>query len=480
MTSGVAVALDAVKLYRRVVQTRFPFRFGGSTMTEMPVVSVQATWKGDGRLFEGVSACGIPPLWFDKRAGKTPVDNERDAYRSVVTAADACLAAGRGTAWALHAAMTEPVKTALVAAGQTPLAAGFGPALLEAALVDGLCRAKGVSFSAALHGGVLGVPQEIVAALPSAPRDFVALRHTVGLADALTAEEVAENASGTRDDGLPETLEQVIATYAPRYFKVKVNGDAAETLPRLLRIAALLEGAPILRKAGYAITLDGNEQFADMEAFADFVDRAHAEPGLAAFLDKVLWVEQPVRREASLDAAVAPALARVTRWRPVILDESDGEADALERGLALGYGGVSSKTCKGLFRSLSHAARLRREGEAPGRAGLAPLILSGEDLTTVPLLPLQQDLCLAAALGLTHAERNGHHYILPSGFLSATECRDALDEAPSLYAVSGPAGTLRVRITDGGFDLRDVNAAKGFGSATTPDWSVQSSWTQPA
>jgi len=476
MASGFAATLQSASLYRRVVRTRFPFRFGKSSMTEMPVVTVRATWRGaDGKAFEGVSASGIPPLWFDKRDGKTAVDNERDLYRSTRAAIEAYQAAGRGTAWDLHAAVTEPVRAALVAAGQAPLAAGFGPALLEAALVDGLCRAHGLPFGVALRRDALGVPQDVLAAVPAASLDFVALRHTVGLADALTADDLPS----PYGDGLPETLEQVIATYRPRYFKVKMNGDVAETMPRLERIAALLDAAPSLRSTGYAVTLDGNEQFADMAAFADFLDQVRAAPALAAFLDKVLWIEQPVRRDASLDKAAAADLRRVTTWRPVILDESDGEGDALERGLALGYGGVSSKTCKGLFRSLSHAARLARENGKPERAGRAPLILSCEDLTTVPVLPLQQDLCLAAALGLTHAERNGHHYILPSGFLSAVECRDALDEAPSLYETSGPDGAVRVRIAGGGFDLREIIAAKGFGSACTPDWSAQSGWTSP-
>lgn len=460
--------LQSVSLYRRVARTRLPFRFGSATMREMPVVTVRATWSVNGRVVEGVAASGIPPLWFDKRGGKTAADNERDLYHAVVAAAGAYREAGRGSAWGLHAAVTEPVRAALVADGQTPLSAGFGPALLEASLVDGVCRAAGASFAEALRGGLLGVPPEVKAAVPPVPQAAIALRHTVGLADALTTGDV-ETSCG---DGLPETLEQVIATCRPRYFKVKIGGDTPATLARLRQVAAVLEGAPLLRKTGYAVTLDGNEQFEDMASFADFLDRAHAEPALVAFFARVLWIEQPVRREASLDTVAASALPRVAARHPVILDESDGEADALERGLALGYRGVSSKTCKGLFRSLSHAARLRR---AEG----GPLILAAEDLTTVPVLPLQQDLCLAATLGLTHAERNGHHYILPSGFLSATECRDARAEAPSLYESAGP-GDLRVRVTGGGFDLREVNRAKGFGSACTPDWSAQSVWTPPA
>jgi hypothetical protein len=441
-------------------------------MTEMPVISFRALWKAaDGSSFEGIAASGIPPLWFDKRDGKTAVDNERDLFDSVEAASAAYTAAGADTAWNLHKTVTEPVKATLVAQGQAPLAAGFGPALLEAALVDGLCRHLGVSFGEALRGGALGVPAAVVSALPSSSLDFVSLRHTVGLADALTAADLPV----PYGDGLPETLEQVVSVYKPRFFKVKMNGDAAETLPRLLRIAAVLDASADLQSAGYSVTLDGNEQFADMAAFADFLDQVRAEPALSAFLDKVLWIEQPVRRDTSLDPAAAAAIARVSAWRPVILDESDGEGDALERGLQLGYGGVSSKTCKGLFRSISHAARLQAERARTGR----DLILSCEDLTTVPIHPVQQDLCLAAALGLTHAERNGHHYILPSGFLSASECAAALAEAPSFYEASGPEGALRVRIARGGFDLKEIVAAHGFGSATVPDWSAQTGWIKP-
>jgi hypothetical protein len=43
---------------------------------------------------------------------------------------------------------------------------------------------------------------------------------------------------------------------------------------------------------------------------------------------------------------------------PVILDESDDHAEVLERGLALGYRGISSKACKGIYRSLHSAARI--------------------------------------------------------------------------------------------------------------------------
>ena len=49
---------------------------------------------------------------------------------------------------------------------------------------------------------------------------------------------------------------------------------------------------------------------------------------------------------------------------PVILDESDDHDEALDEGLRLGYRGISSKACKGIYRSLRNAALLRAHGTA--------------------------------------------------------------------------------------------------------------------
>ena len=207
------------------------------------------------------------------------------------------------------------------------------------------------------------------------------------------------------------------------------------------------------------VTLDGNEQFADMATFRRFMQALQRTPALSFLLSRVLWIEQPVTRDMALDAAAAPDLAEL---KPVIIDESDDHAMALERALQLGYAGVSSKLCKGVFSSVAHFVRLQQAREQ-GRHGL---VLSSEDLTTVPIHPLQQDMALAAALGITHSERNGHHYVRGFEFMTMTERKTALGEYPSLYGSTG------VRIANGAFDVAEVNAAPGFGSACFPDWSA--------
>jgi hypothetical protein len=141
--------------------------------------------------------------------------------------------------------------------------------------------------------------------------------------------------------------------------------------------------------------------------------------------------------------------------KPVIIDESDGTDDAVDRALSLGYAGISAKNCKGVFRTLHSFRRVREAGA----------ILSSEDLMNIPVVPLQQDLSVAAALGIPHSERNGHHYIRAFEYLSPGEREAALREYPSLYRPN-PAS---VRIVEGALDLREVNAF-AFGVRAEPDW----------
>ena len=160
-----------------------------------------------------------------------------------------------------------------------------------------------------------------------------------------------------------------------------------------------------------------------------------------------------MERGAALEDAVAGPLRELSRLKPVIIDESDGTDHAVDRALALGYAGISAKNCKGVWRTLHSFVRARERSA----------VLSSEDLMNIPVVPLHQDLCVAAALGITHSERNGHHYIRAFEYFSARERETARREFPSLYSETG------LRITNGALDLREINAT-GFGVRSEPDW----------
>ena len=54
-----------------------------------------------------------------------------------------------------------------------------------------------------------------------------------------------------------------------------------------------------------------------------------------------------------------------------------------------------------------------------------------------PVVPLHQDLCVAAALGIAHSERNGHHYIRAFEYFSPKERETAIREFPESIARAG-------------------------------------------
>ena len=162
------------------------------------------------------------------------------------------------------------------------------------------------------------------------------------------------------DDGLPETLEEVIAAWGHRYFKLKVGGQIDADLARLEAIAAVLDRLP----DPYFVSLDGNEQYADAQGVAELVAGIRARPALARLWNSILFIEQPIARKLALDTD----LRRADLGKPVIIDESDGELDTFVQARERGYLGVSSKTCKGLYKSLLNAARCAH-WNARGRDG---------------------------------------------------------------------------------------------------------------
>lgn len=100
-------------------------------------------------------------------------------------------------------------------------------------------------------------------------------------------------------------------------------------------------------------------------------------------------------------------------------------------------------------------------------AGTGHWFLSAEDLITLSGISTQQDLALVAALGLTHVERNGHHYVDGMSFAPETEQIALLQAHPDLYA-RGPAGPARLRIAQGRIHLGSLDCP-GFALGVSRD-----------
>ncbi|MBA3773074.1 MAG: hypothetical protein H0X13_11455 [Ramlibacter sp.] len=468
MTETPRFAVREIELYERPVVLRLPFRFGVVTLTQCPQAFARARIEfADGSGAWGAAAEMMAPKWFDKNLQLSNEDNFGQLRGVLTMARRAYLGdASPASAFGHFARHHESHLQAAQARGFNPLLASYGPALIDRAVLDALCRHRQMSFHAAMQANLPGVgalrPEfagfDFDTFLRSRQRaGTIEARHTVGLLDAITDADLVERVA----DGLPQTLEEVIRVYGHRYFKLKVGGQTAADLARLEAIAGVLD-----RSADpYFVSLDGNEQYADAHGVAELVDGIRARPALSRLWQSILFIEQPVARKAALDIDLRTA----ELGKPVIIDESDGELGTFALARDRGYEGVSSKTCKGLYKSILNAARCSRWNTQEGEARY---FMSAEDLTTQAGLSVQQDLALASLLGITHVERNGHHYVDGMAAQGESEQQAFLAAHPDVYERSH--GAVRLKIQRGRIALASLDCT-GYASAALPDFSAMAS-----
>lgn len=439
-----------VDVFSVPVPTRFPFAYGIARMTQFPHLFVRARMQVNQRMGYGLTAEGLPPKWFTKDP-TTRFEDDLEAMHQVIAQAARVATAPTTPApffdWWLR--LYRAQQGWAEREGVPPLLAHLGTSLMERAALDGFCRLTETPLRRAVHDNTLGLdlgalhvdlasytPTDL---LPEAPPPTLKARHTIGLGDPLEASDLGTDENP--DDGLPYVLRAVIRHYGLSFFKIKIRGDLPADMHRLLRLAQIFDE----EVDDVCFTLDGNEQFESMAAFRRHWDAYQAEPALRRFFDRLLFVEQPVQRDQALGEAVGKTLRDWPDHPPLIIDESDATLVHLPRALALGYNGTSHKNCKGVIKGLVHACLLaKRRRQHPDQY----VILSGEDLCTIGPVALLQDMAVMALLGVSHVERNGHHYIRGlSAFPEAVQ-RTLMDAHGDLYA-KHPNGFATLRLDDG-------------------------------
>ena len=457
-----------VDLFERDVTLRLPFRFGAATVSAAPQAFVRATIETEkGLQSTGGAAEMLAPKWFDKDPSLSNEENFDQLRNSLFMARDSYLASESNTAFGHSIDIYGPQIAMGAVTGLNSLVACYGPALIDRAVLDALCRALGLSIYQAIERNVPGMTapgwqadlmsfdmENFLEGL--SPRKEIAARHTVGLADAITAGDVAQRV----EDGLPQTLEEVVARYGNRWFKLKLGGDIKADVERLAQIASVLDRHYASPSDAYQVSLDGNEQYEDAAGVLALWRAIRADGRLKRLAGAVAYIEQPVKRQHAL----ADDVSELAEEKPVIIDESDDSLEAFPRARRLGYTGVSSKTCKGFYRALLNAARCRLWNR---EEGTDRYFMTGEDLTLQAGLGVQQDLALASLLGLKHVERNGHHYV--NGMAGSPEAEQAafLEKHPDLYERSH--GAVRLKITNGLLQMGSLGCT-GFASGAMPQW----------
>jgi hypothetical protein len=453
------LAVRDIAFFERPVRFARPFRFGAVVITAAPQLFVRAEIEIEGKgLFVGAGAEMLVPKWFDKRPALTPDDTVAELRRALLIARELYLGhSGFETAFGLHAACIAAQVEACAREDIPPLAAAYGPAEIDKAVLDALLRGARVNFFDGVAQNIAGIDarlssdledDDIARFLASRKRSKrVAIRHTVGLDDPIEGK-----------GGVADSKENSGA----RYFKLKLRGDPGADAARLIRIGQELSTLPY----DYSVTLDANEQYADLKGLRELADRLDRDTALRPIAGKLLYIEQPMPRDITR-ASPLGALAK----RDFIIDEADDSYDAFPAARALGYRGISSKSCKGVYKSIVNAARAATWSAAGER-----YFITGEDLTCQAGLAVQQDLALGALIGITHAERNGHHYVDGFAETPAAEAQAFLNAHSDLYASN--SGTVRLSIRDGDL-LTDSLATPGFATSVHPDWSTLAPLERP-
>lgn len=456
---SVAIDLHVVEVAfaRSMCVMRIPFRFGAVTLDQAEQLTCRITVRDvHGKEAVGWSADLLVPRWFRKDTDATPQEDANELFDSAVAAARHYVACTPSSAFRLWRQVFAERVNSQPQDQPDLLVRGYGVGVVERALLDACCLLVDMSFAVALQADVFGfrpgdVHDELAdwrwqADLPE-PNKSVVVRHTVGMLDVLREKELAPE--DRLLDGLPQTLEQDIAAYGVSWFKVKVGAGIDADRSRLLDLAAFFAETNIAPK----LTLDGNEQYDCIAELADLLEAVASHPLGRELLSYIDCIEQPLGRANTFDSSRHRGIERVTKFAPLMIDEADATPLSFQRALEIGYRGVSVKNCKGVFRALCNFGISKIDA---GR------FQSGEDLSNIGVLSLQQDLVTGAVLGLPHVERNGHHYFRGLDHLPDQLAKDALAAHPDIYHLL-PSGVVAPQIVDGRIGIASAVAAVGYG-----------------
>src|SRR5688572_1693928 len=123
-------------------RTRFPFRYGIASLTDVPHLFVRTRVTSGSGSSIGLTAEGLPPKWFTKDPATTFEQDLPDMIEVIGHAADLAEQIGHRPVsfFALWEELDRLQSEWRTSRGLAPLLAGLGVALVERAVLDGLCR----------------------------------------------------------------------------------------------------------------------------------------------------------------------------------------------------------------------------------------------------------------------------------------------------------------------------------------------------
>lgn len=188
------------------------------------------------------------------------------------------------------------------------------------------------------------------------PKSRMPLYHLVGALDPLTAADVQQRIG----DGLPETLPEWIAADGLTHLKIKLNGDDLDwDVARVIAVDEVATESQAARGCEtWYYSTDFNEKCANEQYVLDFLAQIKARRPQA--YDRIQYIEQPTHRD--LKSHPDNTMHQAAKLKPVVIDESLIDYEALLLAREQGYSGVALKACKGHTEALFAAAAAQKFG----------------------------------------------------------------------------------------------------------------------
>ena len=172
------------------------------------------------------------------------------------------------------------------------------------------------------------------------PKARMPMYHLVGAVDPVTEAEVKKRVN----DGLPETLAEWIRYNGLTNFKIKLNGDQVDSdINRVFSVDRVAtETQAKLGVKHWVYSLDFNEKCPNVDYLIEFL-RKVKEQSPAGF-ERIQYVEQPTARD--LKSHRDQDMHKAAAIKPVVIDESLTDIEALMLSREMGYTGAALKACK--------------------------------------------------------------------------------------------------------------------------------------
>jgi L-alanine-DL-glutamate epimerase-like enolase superfamily enzyme len=230
------------------------------------------------------------------------------------------------------------------------------------------------------------------------PQQTMPLYHLVGALDPLFTDEIDQRIA----DGLPETLGEWIVADGLTHLKIKLNGDDLRwDIERVVRVeAAAIEAQALRGCKSWNYSLDFNEKCENVEYILEFLSQLREQSPAA--LERVQYIEQPTHRD--LKAHPENRMHEAAKIKPVVIDESLVDLEALLLAREQGYSGVALKACKGHSEALLMGAAAQKYG----------MFLCVQDLTCPGYSFLHSASLAARVPTIAAIEGNGRQYC-PAG-----------------------------------------------------------------